>query len=197
MVMSKNKLIIIGGPSGSGKTSACNLIANRFSDVIYYKNQWTTRKPRQGEEGKGAYQSVGLEKFKEMEENKMILIETKFAGNYYWYTREFINEIRDHFDKNLSLVIDSIQPIKNWKMFKEKFPEIPLVTIFLFSKDMNLLRERIMKRTSSTPEDITLRLEHAKEVLAQANEYDFKINTTIFRGLRRRFFRLLRIHAVF
>lgn len=187
----KNKLIIIGGPSGSGKTSTCNLIAHKFPHIIYYKNQWTTREPRTGEEGKGAYRSTGLAKFREMAENNKILMRTEFAGNYYWYTAEFLEEIKNHFADGLSLVIDSIQPIENWKRFKDEFPEIPLVTIFLFSKNLDLLRERIMKRSSSSSEDVSLRLAHAKEILAQADEYDFRIDTSDFFGFEEKIFSMI------
>jgi guanylate kinase len=173
------KLIIIGGPSGCGKTTIGNFISENFPNVVYYKNQWTTRKPRPGEEGKGAYQSVSLEKFKELENNNILLMKTKFAGNYYWYTRDFINDIKENFNEKQSLVIDSIQPIKNWLEFKKKFTKIPLVTIFLFA-DIAQLKLRVIKRKNSSLKDISLRMEYAQKVLSESKLYNYKIDTTDF-----------------
>lgn len=174
------KLIIIGGPSGSGKTMTCNFISKKFPSLIYYKNQLTTRKPRPNEDKKGAYRSISLVKFHRLEKNNQLLMKTRFAGNYYGYTNNFLSDIKKYFDRKQSLIIDSIQPINNWDQFKNKFPNIPVTTVFLYSKDMMLLKSRIMKRGTSSPEDIAKRLRHAKKVISESKKYDFKIETTNF-----------------
>jgi guanylate kinase len=175
----KSKLIIIGGPSGGGKTTICNFIPTNFPNIRYYKNQLTTRKPRPNEGKKGAYQSIPLVKFHQLGKNNQLLMKTKFAGNYYGYTNDFISDIKKYFKQKQSLIIDSIQPIDNWMQFKNKFPEISVTTIFVYSKDMMLLKSRIMKRSTSSPKDTAKRLAHAKKVISiESKKYDFKIDTT-------------------
>lgn len=190
------KLIIISGPSGSGKTTTCNLIVANFPNIIYYKNQRTTRKPRLGEKGKGAYKSIPIKKFLQLKRQKKILMKTKFAGNYYWYTNNFIKDIEIAFNKNNSLVIDSIQPIKNWVKFKKQFPKIPIITIFLFSNKLELLKLRITKRANSSLKDINLRLKHAKDVLSESKFYDYNIDTSNFSNFKNKIFSIIKTHKL-
>ena len=175
--MQKNKinLIIISGPSGSGKTTACNFLVSNYSNLVYYKNQLTTRKPRIGEGKDGAYKSIPLKEFNKLLKQKEIIIKTKFAGNYYGYKHTFLKELENANNGGKVFVIDSIQPIKNWKKFEEKYFK-KMATIFLFS-DIDLLRERIAKRQNIDKKNLEVRLKHAKEILKEKKLYNYKIKT--------------------
>ncbi len=192
MIEKTPKLIIVGGQSGSGKTTTCNFIASHFPNITYYRNQGTSRKPRPCEEGKGAHKLFSLERFHQLESEGKILMKTKFAGNYYWYTYDFIDDINNSFKEKQSLVVDSIQPIKNWEKFKEKFPEIPVVTIFLFSTNLEVLKARIMNRTNSSLEDTNIRLEDSKNILSESELYDFRIDTTDFYNFKEKIISIIK-----
>ena len=181
--MQKNKinLIIIGGPSGSGKTTACNFLASNYASLVYYKNQLTTRKPRINEVKNGAYKSVPIKEFNKLLKQKEIIIKTKFASNYYGYKNAFLEDLKKTNSSGKVLIIDSIQPIKNWKKFSQLYPTIGMVTFFLYS-DIGTLKERITNRQSIKPSILKMRLKHAKEILREKKYYDYAIDTTEFKS---------------
>lgn len=159
----KGRLLVISAPSGTGKTTLCRLLMDQFKGISYSVSH-TTRKPRAGEVHGTDYHFVSVEEFERMIANQELVEWAKVHDNYYGTSLKFIRESLDQ-GRDILLDID-VQGAAN---IRAVYPEA--VTLFIMPPSMTVLRERLGKRGTDSPEVIETRIKNAVMELEQKDLY--------------------------
>lgn len=164
-----HRVWIVSGPSGSGKTSLCDaLLEDKFWQKRLLKSvSCTTRPMRKGEvEGKD-YAHVTKEKFLELIKKGALLEHEEIFGFYYGTPKSIINEA-DIQGKDLLLCID----VKGARSVRGYFGK-KAASIFILPPDVEVLAQRLKKRSTENKKDIEKRLKRVKIELSLKKEYDY------------------------
>jgi guanylate kinase len=166
----QSSLFVVSGPSGSGKTTlaATVLKSPGLKNKLIKSISLTTRQTRPGEEDKRDYFFVSEGAFKKLLKAKKILEWTSYLGYYYATPKDFV-ESQIKKNKHLILCLD----IRGARRTKRFYPK-NTVTIFVMPSSLNVLRERIKKRSrQTTKEELRSRLRLARDELLAAASYDY------------------------
>lgn len=161
------KALVISGPSGVGKDTIIDRwkeLDSRVQRVVAY----TTRKPREGEKNGVAYHFVSREEFDRMAAEGAFLEFKEVHGNGYATPFRDL-EALIAAGKIAILKID----VQGAEEARKKIPH--LVTIFLLPPSWEELERRIRGRNTEDEATIEKRLRNAKQELAEADEYDYRI----------------------
>ena len=168
-------LLIVSGPSGVGKDTVMNEIISMFNKIVTH----TTRPKRPDEVDGINYFFTTVEKFLEGIRNNEFVESVNYSGNYYGTHRDTIkNALKD--GKPGLLIVD----VKGAKTIRESLkndPDINVVSIFFRPPStkklspIDVLRKRLSRRGTETPESIEKRLSVALEEISRAGEYDAEI----------------------
>ncbi len=160
-------LILISAPGGVGKDSVIRGLLATLPDCV--RNITTTSRPmREGEVDGRDYYFLSTEKFKEKIAHGDFIEYNFFTGNYYGIERNRLNELLS----NHQIVIT--QADINGKQALDR-EGIPHLAIFLLPDNLEILRSRLEKRGSMTPEHINERLRIAEIEMQAAPNYDLQI----------------------
>ena len=161
----KGMLIIVSGPSGVGKGTICAELRAR-NPQIRESISMTTRARRNGETEGVDYFYVSEERFNEMAAHGEMLEHAYVHGNQYGTPLAYVVEqLEQGYDVLLEIDVQgSIQAMK-------AYPDA--VTIFILPPNRAELRNRLIKRTTETPEAISLRLRNAELELFMTKEYQY------------------------
>lgn len=165
--MKQGRLIVISGPSGSGKTTICDNL-RKILPNIESSISFTTRQSRTGEKEGRDYCFISKEEFQKRIKEDCFLEHAKVFDNYYGTSRDSIISKIDS-GKDVLLSID----VQGAAQIKKSFPKTLL--IFLIPPSLKVLEERLKKRATDHPEEITKRLAKAKEEMAQVGNYDYVV----------------------
>jgi guanylate kinase len=161
-------VISITGPSGSGKTTQCKMLVEKGYGV--QSKTVTTRNPRQNEVQTEQYEYVTKNKFDELSQSGKLLCSTIFCNNYYGIRTEMIyNSISNG---NILILDTVIPPLVLRSMLGSK-----VILFFLVTNSKSTLKNRIIKRTDVTEEEIKLRDSETDRLLADITYCDYVINT--------------------
>jgi guanylate kinase len=164
--MKKGKLFIISGPSGVGKGTICECVRSKTDFAISVSV--TTRIPRADEKEGEAYYFISRGEFDEMIMSDGLLEYAEIFGNKYGTPKQpVINAL--YAGRNVILEID----VQGAMQVKANFPEG--IFIFVLPPTLAALRERIMKRGTEEPEEITQRVREAVNEVEYLPEYDYVI----------------------
>jgi guanylate kinase len=164
-------LVILSGGSGVGKNTVINylLTTGRFEILPTY----TTRAKREGETDGNPYyfisESEFLTKLKEGE-----FYEHEAVHNRYYGTSKKITERMNGSDK---ILIKDIDVLGTKNLLSKVDIDINILTVFLYVKSKEILRERLRGRGEK---DIELRLQRYEMEQAQAVDYDYMIENNDF-----------------
>ncbi len=170
-------IIIISGPAGVGKTTICDRLVKEFSLHLYRLITATSRQARSNEvdgvdyiflSSKDFIQKIGEDEFVEHE---------MIHGNYYGTLKNSLFESSS--DKNLLINIDvnGAQSIQNIVSNSEA-KGFQTLSIFIRPKSIEDLKDRLSNRGTDEEDEINRRMETAKQEIAQANSFDFIIDST-------------------
>ena len=166
--MKKGKVFIISGPSGSGKTTLYKrLLTDKFP--LIKSISVTTRPKRPGERHGRDYFFVSLKMFLFKKRAGHFLEWQKVFDNYYGTPNKVVQDLL-RSSNNVLLCID----VKGAKVVRRKYSKA--VTIFIKTPSLEILRERLIKRGSETPETVDLRLNIARQELKETKNYKYIIN---------------------
>jgi len=165
--MELNNIVIISGPSGAGEDSVIEGL--RAHTTINRIITTTTRQPREEESDGNPYYFISEEAFrKKIESDEMVEWAEQYNGNLYGVTKEELQRVND------------LEGLGIWKIeykgvmtAREKFPEI--LNIFIMAESLEVLEQRIRKRSDVTDEFIADRMEYTKEWLQHEDIYDYKV----------------------
>jgi guanylate kinase len=159
-------ILVLSGPSGCGKSSLVNKILKERDD-IYFSISTTTRDKRDGEVDGVNYHYISKEQFeKEIKEN-MFLEWAKVHENYYGTSLKPVKEALQQG----KLVIFDID-VQGHKIVKEKFSDI-LTSLFITTPSSDILKERLIGRSTDSLEAIEQRLKNSKDEMNRIDEYDY------------------------
>ena len=173
----KGALFVLSAPSGCGKTSVLEKLLEgntALSRCLTY----TTRKPRQGEVTGKDYHFVSLKEFESKKGNGFFVESAQVYGNWYGTAEEDLKKLlTSGKDVILSVDVQGARTIRG---------KIDAVLIFLKPPSLEVLKERLLKRGTETPEALEKRFEAVKDELAHLEFYDYTVtNDTIEDSVQR------------
>lgn len=167
-------LFILSGPSGAGKTTLLeSLDKNRD---FAYSVSCTTRAPRPGEIDGEDYHFMSESEFQRRLAGNEFLEHALVHGNHYGTLRETVMQ-------NLSRGVDVLLDIdiQGAVMVREygggEFRD-HIADVFITPPGLDILRVRLKKRATETPETLALRLKNATEEMRRWREYRYTILST-------------------
>ena len=167
MSSKKTPLFILSAPSGTGKNTLINNILE-ICPNLRHSISTTTRPPRNGETHGVEYYFISHDKFFSLIEEKKFLEYKKVLGNYYGTTIDEIKRIRnDHKIPILDIDVQGLLELK--KNCNE------IVSIFITPPSLEVLRERLRKRSTETTTEIERRIELARQELSYQQIYQHTI----------------------
>jgi guanylate kinase len=157
-------VLIVSGPSGSGKSTLVAKLLELPGTLLSVS--CTTRKPRPTESDGKWYNFISEDRFRQMiAEGEFLEYAQVFGRNWYGTPRRWLDEARAS-GKDLVLEID----VQGAIQVKKKL--VDAVAIFILPPSRRDLEKRIRARGQDSEEEISRRLERARQELEQYKEYD-------------------------
>ena len=160
-------LVVLSGPSGVGKDAALAEL-KRLTRPWHFVVTATTRPPRLGEKHGVDYVFLGLETFLRMQERDEFLECAQVYGNWYGVPRSQVRRALKE-GKDVILKID----VQGAATVRRLAPEA--LAIFMLPGSFDELRERLCRRMTESSGEMELRLEVAREELAQVRKFDYRV----------------------
>ncbi len=160
-------LFIVSAPSGAGKTSLCKGIIKQVPNLAYSVS-FTTRPPRPGEIHGQDYFFVDVPTFQARIDKNDFIEWSEVHGNLYGTSRELLMSQTER-GMDVLLDIDS----QGAMTLKKKHGEG--VYIYILPPSFDVLRQRLMERKSDAPEEITRRLQRAREEIWSYRQYYYLV----------------------
>ena len=163
----QGKLIIITAPSGSGKSTIINRLIQDDNLRLQFSVSATTR-PRRGDEQHGKeYYFLTLDEFnKAIENDELVEYQEVYPGRFYGTLKSEIKRI-NKLGNNAMLDIDVLGALNVKKLYGDH-----ALAIFIKAPSIEVLRERLVKRGTDSPEDIENRINKAEFELKFATQFD-------------------------
>lgn len=162
----RGKIIVIVAPSGSGKTTIVKKLMSEFP-ILRFSVSGTTRKARNGEiHGKDYYFLTRQEFDSKIAEGDFLEWEEFYSGKRYGTLR---SDVENQLDKGYFCVLDiEVKGALNVKsIYKEK-----ALTIFIKPPSLEILKERLEKRGTETPETLKERLDRVEMEMKYETSFD-------------------------
>ncbi len=160
----RGTLFVFSGPSGSGKDTILESFFKEPQEDIFLSISVTTRTPRPDETNGKDYYFLSTDEMKQLIDNR---------GNYYGTPKQIVEE---QLSKGYDVILEI--ETKGAMGVREIMPHA--VLIFLEPPSLEVLRQRLSKRSTETSAQVESRIEAAKRELALKDRYDYIImNDTI------------------
>jgi guanylate kinase len=164
--MAHGKVIVFSAPSGAGKTTILKHLLDRIPELEFSISA-TTRAPR-GQEAHGKdYYFLSAEDFRtKVKEEAFVEWEEVYTSCYYGTLKTEPERI---WAKGHTVVFDV--DVKGALSIKKLYGENALL-IFVMPPSVQILRERLINRSTDAPEVIEQRVAKAELELTFAKEFD-------------------------
>ncbi len=164
--MQRGRLIVVSAPSGCGKGTILSEILKE--QKYYYSVSATTRQPREGEQDGVQYRFLTRPQFESLIGENAFLEHAEYCGNYYGTLSAPIEE---HLSAGQHVILEI--EVEGARQIRERCPDACFV--FIAPPGIEVLRERLMKRGTETPEVIAGRVAQAERELSMKEQYDYCI----------------------
>jgi len=162
-----HKTLIFSAPSGSGKSTIVRHILELYPDMEFSISA-TSRKPRGQEKDGVDYYFLTLNKFRKLiEQEAFVEYEEVYEGRFYGTLKKEVQRI---WDEGHVIIFDV--DVKGGVNLKKYFGDDAL-SIFIQAPSVEVLRERLVKRGTDSPEDIAKRIAKAEEEMSYAPQFDY------------------------
>lgn len=158
---------MVSGPSGSGKSSLCRELCK--NSAFYLSISSTTRTPRAGEEHGKDYFFTSKDDFTRGIKEGRFLEWAEVHGNFYGTDKL---KIKEQLALGKTVVFDI--DVQGQEIIKSKHKSF-VTSVFVTTKDVDTLKERLECRATETPQSIDLRLKNARVEMQKIPSYDFLI----------------------
>jgi guanylate kinase len=160
-------LVVLTGPSGAGKDSLLAKLRSR-SNTYHIAVNATTRQPRDGEQEGVDYYFVSKGEFERMTRDSELLEHAIVYGQDKGVPRSPIRHaLASGHDVLLRTDIQGARTIKRL---------VPgAITIFIAPPSEDELRRRVRERGGDSEEQVKVREETARQEMAAAPEFDYKV----------------------
>lgn len=162
--MAKGRLIVISGFSGAGKGTVVKKLIEKYNYSLSISA--TTRAPREGEVDGREYYFKTVDEFKSLIDYNGFIEWAQYVENYYGTPRKFVED-EIAAGKNVILEIE-VQGAMN---IKSQYPNA--ILIFITTKDIETLHNRLSSRGTETEEVIKKRLARAAEEAQSMEAYEY------------------------
>lgn len=165
---SQANLIVVSGPSGVGKGTLVDQALTRLKNISLSVSM-TTRRPRPGEIQGQSYFFSEHAAFETLIAEDAFLEYARYNGNYYGTPKAFVLEaLAAGNDVILEIDVQGAEQVRqNWS---ER-----MVQIFVLPPSEAILKDRLTRRQTESPEAIAQRLEKVTQECAQLPYYDYYI----------------------
>ncbi len=162
----KGQLIVISGFSGAGKGTVVKELVSKYGYSLSISA--TTRAPRPGEvDGKDYYFKTEAE-FRNLIDYNGLIEWAQYVDNFYGTPRKFVE---DELAAGRDVILEI--EVQGATIIRKQYPDAML--LFITTKDVATLRERLSGRGSETEEQVRKRLQRAAEESAMIDTYDYII----------------------
>lgn len=163
-------IFIVSGPSGSGKTTLCKklLLKRSAKGKIVKTISLTTRPKRRGEKSNKDYRFVSEDEFLRQKARGQLLEYEQVFGFFYGTPKGFVEDNIAR-GKDVILSID----VKGAAVVKKIYPEA--CGIFIMPPSVDILKQRLKKRSTESRKDMVKRLKLARWEMDFAKRYDYVI----------------------
>lgn len=162
--MNKGKLIVVSGFSGAGKGTVIKRLVEKYEYSLSISA--TTRQPREGETDGKEYYFKTVDEFMSLIDYNGLIEWAQYVDNYYGTPRKFVED-EIAAGKNVILEIE-VQGAMN---VKAQYPNA--ILIFITTKDIDTLYNRLVSRGSETKDVIAKRMARAAEEATSMENYEF------------------------
>lgn len=164
--MKQGKVIVFSAPSGSGKTTILQHLLRVFPELEFSISA-TTRAPRGQEVDGKDYYFLSVEDFRsKAEQNAFVEWEEVYEGCYYGTLKSEPERI---WKKGNAVVFDV--DVKGGLSLKKIYGDQALL-IFVKPPSVEVLRQRLIGRSTDAPDVIERRVAKAESELAYAPAFD-------------------------
>ena len=158
--------LIICGPSGAGKGTVIAQLEEVFPGLFGFSVSHTTRNPRPGEINGVNYHFTTRAELEAAAWRGEFLETTEYSGNLYGTSRASVETVANQG----RICILDIHITAAQRMIEDG---LEANVLFLKTRDLKVLEERLRARGSKTEETLTRRLSGAEEEIELAQNSDF------------------------
>jgi len=163
------KLVIFSAPSGAGKTTIVHALLDAGLSLEFSVSA-CSRSPRGDEKDGEDYYFLGIEGFKKkIKEGAFLEWEEVYKNHYYGTLSSEVKRIWAK-DRNVIFDVDVYGGISIKKAYKDK-----ALAIFVMPPSIEVLEERLRKRSTDSEENIAKRIDKAKHEISKAKDFDVVI----------------------
>jgi guanylate kinase len=159
-------LVVLTGPSGAGKDSLLDEMKRLPGRPYAFAITATTRPPRPAERDGVDYHFVSREQFERMVENGDLLEHAIVYGQEKGLPKA---QVREQLKSGRDVLVRT--DVQGARYIKSVAPGA--ITIFIAPPSDAELERRLLSRGGDTDEQVRLRLETARQEVAQAGEFDY------------------------
>lgn len=164
--MAKGKLIIFSAPSGSGKTTIVRHLL-KINAGFEFSISATSRAPRNTETDGVDYHFLSEEEFRgKINNHEFLEWEEVYPGTFYGTLKSEVERIRNK-GKHVLFDVDVIGGINIKKFYGDE-----ALAVFIQPPSIDELEQRLMRRSTDSPEVIRKRVQKAAYELTFAPNFD-------------------------
>lgn len=166
----KKRFIVLVGTSGSGKTTIINLLKERHPE-FFFPSAFTTRQPRPGEVPGTTYDFISRDAFEQHIEDGTLL---EWAINH---SKEYYGMLRSPVEEALAkgqIIIREMSIAGLEDTLKTDLGD-QVYSIFLTPPSLELMKQRIMKRSHLEEEEIERRMDSSKKEIEASHICDITV----------------------
>jgi guanylate kinase len=160
-------LLILSAPSGGGKTTIAHALRTAREDVGYSISA-TTRAPREGEKDGVDYFYLAPEEFQRKIDANEFLEWANYGGFRYG---TLVAEVERILEAGRHVVLDV--EVQGARAIRERLANV--VSVFILPPSANELRARLSGRSTEDGSNLEVRLRHAVDEIAEAEDFDYII----------------------
>ena len=168
--MRGGRLVILSGPSGVGKNTVVERLVEAAGGLVERSVTATTRPPRPGEKDGVDYYFLSPQEFARRRAQGEFLECFQVFGPGHWYGT-LASDVAQRLEKGVWVVLAI--DVQGATTLRKQFPDA--VTVFLLPPSEEELERRLRQRGTETEQAIQNRLARAKQELAVADQYHYRV----------------------
>ena len=163
----RGALLVVSGPSGVGKSTLITRLRERVSGIEFSVSA-TTRAPRVGEVDGRDYYFLSSERFDELLAEEAFLEHAEVYGKKYG---TLAAPIERSIEGGRVVILDI--DVQGARQVRRAFPKG--VHVFILPPDLAVLEDRLVGRSTDSPEVIRRRMTEVGEQLLGCPEFDYVV----------------------